>query len=102
MFIVFVSVHVKQEFIDAFIDATNENALQSRLEAGIARFDFLQDIDDRTKFILVEVYRTREDAARHKDTIHYRTWRDGVADMMAEARTSVKFSNISPDDAMWR
>ena len=51
--------------------------------------------------MLVEVYRTTEDPARHKETAHYQTWRDAVADMMAEPRTSVKYANVHPDDAGW-
>lgn len=101
MLIVLVSIHVKPEFIDAFNVATIENAENSRSEAGIARFDVIQDVDDPTRFILVEVYRTRDDPARHKATAHYAKWRDVVVTMMAEPRTSMKFTNISPKDEDW-
>jgi autoinducer 2-degrading protein len=50
---------------------------------------------------LVEAYRTPDDPARHKETAHYQTWRDAVADMMAEPRSSVKYDNIFPDDVGW-
>ncbi|MGC8782311.1 MAG: putative quinol monooxygenase, partial [Anaerolineae bacterium] len=71
MLIVQVHVHVKPEFVDAFIAATVENARHSVQEPGIARFDVLQQADDPTRFILVEVYRTADDPARHKETAHY-------------------------------
>jgi quinol monooxygenase YgiN len=101
MLIVHVHVHVKPEHIEAFRQATIENARHSIQEPGVARFDVIQQADDPTRFILVEVYRTPDDSARHKETAHYKTWRDAVADMMAEPRTSVKFANVFPDDASW-
>lgn len=101
MFIVHVHVHVKPDQVEAFKAATLENARNSVQEPGIARFDVIQQQDDPTRFVLVEVYRTPEDPARHKETAHYRKWRDTVADMMAEPRTSVKYTNVFPEDARW-
>ncbi len=101
MYIAHVDIHVKPEFLDAFRAATIENARNSIQEAGIARFDFLQRSDDPERFVLVEVYQTPEDADLHKQTAHYAKWRDTVTAMMAEARTSVKYSNIFPDDEGW-
>ena len=101
MFVVHVDVHVGPDCIEAFREATVENARNSINEPGIARFDVVQQLDDPTRFVLVEVYRTPEDAGRHKETAHYQTWRDTVADMMAEPRSSVKYSNVFPDESGW-
>ncbi len=101
MFIVHVFVHVKPNQVEAFKIATIENASNSVQEPGIARFDVVQQQDDPTRFVLVEVYRTPDDPARHKETAHYKTWRDTVADMMAEPRSSIKYSNIFPADEGW-
>jgi len=101
VFIVHVHVHVKSELVEAFKAATRVNARASIQEPGVARFDVIQQLDDPTRFILVEVYCTPEDAGRHKDTAHYPVWRAAVADMMAEPRTSVKFANVFPDEAGW-
>lgn len=101
MLVVHVFVHVKPEFVDAFKAATMENARNSVREPGIARFDVVQQQDDPTRFVLVEVYRTADDPARHKETVHYAAWRDTVADMMAAPRTSVKYANVWPDEAGW-
>src|SRR6478672_3629486 len=101
MLIVHVHVHVKPEYIDAFREASTVNARNSVQEAGIARFDVLQQSDDPARFILVEVYRTAEAAAAHKETAHYAVWRDTVAPMMAEPRSSRKYTNIFPNDAGW-
>jgi quinol monooxygenase YgiN len=101
MFIVHVYVHVKREFVDAFKEATLENARNSVQEPGIVRFDVIQQLDDETRFVLVEVYRTLEDPAEHKKTAHYQIWRDTVAEMMAEPRSSVKYDNVYPDDEGW-
>jgi autoinducer 2-degrading protein len=98
MLVVHVHVHVKPEFIEAFKQATIENARHSLQEAGIARFEVIQKADDPTHFILVEVYRTDEAPSRHKETAHYAAWRDIVMPMMAEARTSVKYSDVFPPE----
>lgn len=101
MLIVHVHARVKAEFIEAFRQATIENARQSVCEPGVARFDVIQQADDPARFILVEVYRTPEAPAQHKETAHYQRWRDTVAGMMAEPRTSVKYSNVFPADEGW-
>jgi quinol monooxygenase YgiN len=101
MIVTHVHVHVKPGLVDAFRAATIENARNSVKEPGIARFDVIQQNDDPTRFVLVEVYRTPEDPGRHKETAHYQAWRDTVAEMMAEPRTSVKYANIYPSDEGW-
>ena len=101
MLIVHVHVHVKPECVEAFKAATIENARQSVQEPGIARFDVVQQPDDPARFILIEVYRDVEAPARHKETAHYQTWRDAVADMMAEPRRGVKFNSIYSVDPGW-
>jgi (4S)-4-hydroxy-5-phosphonooxypentane-2,3-dione isomerase len=101
MLIVHVHVHVKPESVEAFKTATLQNARLSVTEPGIARFDVIQENEHATRFLLVEAYRSAEAAAAHKETAHYLTWRDAVAGMMAEPRTSVKFTNIFPADTAW-
>jgi autoinducer 2-degrading protein len=101
MLIVHVHVRVKPESVEAFRQATVENARNSLKEPGIARFDVVQQQDDPTRFVLVEAYRTSDATVRHKETLHYQVWRDVVAPMMAEPRTSVKFHNVFPEDHAW-
>ena len=101
MLVVFVYVHVKPEFVDAFKAASIANASQSIQEPGIARFDVIQQADDPTRFVLVEVYRSQEATVAHKATEHYARWRDVVAGMMAEPRSSTKYANVFPADAGW-
>lgn len=101
MLVVHVHVHVQPDAIEAFKSATLANARASIQERGIARFDVIQQSDDPTKFVLVEVYRSAEASTAHKETAHYATWRDAVAPLMAEPRRSVKFTNVFPDDAGW-
>ena len=99
MLTVFVHVHVKPEFIDAFRAASVKNARSSVQEPGIARFDVLQDREDPERWVLVEVYKTKEAPAEHKETAHYAEWRDAVAPMMAEPRRSVKYTTVYGDDS---
>lgn len=94
MLIVHVFVHVLPGSVDAFIEATTANANASALEPGIARFDVVQSLEDPTRFVLVEAYRSDEAAGAHKETAHYATWRDTVADMMAEPRSAVRYRDI--------
>lgn len=101
MVIVHVHVHVKPEFVERFREATVENARRSLTEPGIARFDVLQQSSDPTRFVLTEVYRTSGAPAAHKATAHYQTWRDAVADMMVEPRTSVQLTNVFPEEEGW-
>ena len=101
MVIVHVHVHVKPESVEAFKQASIENAHNSVQEPGVARFDVIQRQDDASRFVLVEVYRTSGDPAKHKETEHYKRWRDTVAEMMAEPRSSVKYTNLFPDDDGW-
>ena len=95
MLIVHVNVHVNGDAVDAFIDASRANAAASLGESGVARFDVVQAVDDPTRFVLVEAYRSEEAAAAHKESAHYATWRDTVAPLMAEPRSSVRFLAIA-------
>lgn len=101
LLVVHVHVRVKPECVDAFRQACLANARASVREPGVARFDVVQQADDPTRFVLMEVYRTPQAPAQHKETPHYAAWRDAVAPMMAEPRHSVKYGNVFPDDAGW-
>jgi (4S)-4-hydroxy-5-phosphonooxypentane-2,3-dione isomerase len=101
MLIAHVHVRVKPEAVELFQAATLANAQASVREPGIARFDVLQQKEDPTRFILVEVYRTEDAPGQHKQTAHYAAWRDAVAPMMAEPRSSVQLANLYPQDHQW-
>jgi len=101
LLVVHVHARVKPECVEAFKAATLENARNSVQEPGIARFDVIQQSGDPARFVLVEVYRTPQAPAQHKETAHYAAWRDTVAEMMAEPRTAVKYSNLFPADEGW-
>jgi quinol monooxygenase YgiN len=101
MLVVVVRIHVKPECVTAFVEATKANARASLQEPGIAQFDFLQEPDDPTSFVLIEAYRDEQAPAKHKETTHYAAWRDAVAPMMAEPRQSMKYRSLHPPDAEW-
>lgn len=101
MVIVHVHIKVKPESIEAFKHATLENARNSIQEPGIARFDFMQQQDDESRFVLVEVYRSKEAQAAHRDTAHYLKWRDTVEPMMAEPRQRALYAALFPDEKAW-
>ena len=96
MHVTLVHVHVKPEHVDDFIAATGANHKASVKEPGNLRFDVLQSPDDASRFILYEAYRSADDAAAHKQTAHYQTWRDTVADWMAESRQGIAYQGLFP------
>jgi (4S)-4-hydroxy-5-phosphonooxypentane-2,3-dione isomerase len=101
MYILVVNILIKPEYVAAFRAATIVNATNSRKEPGVARFDFLQQTDDPTRFVLVEAYRDQDAIVAHKQTAHYLTWADQVADMFAEPRTRALYQNVDPADSGW-
>ena len=101
MVIVHVHAHVKPEFVEAFRVATAENARNSVLEPGILRFDVIQQEDDPTRFVLIEIYKTVEATVAHKETAHYAAWQATAGSMMAEPRSRVKYSTVFPAEQDW-
>jgi quinol monooxygenase YgiN len=101
MVIVHVHAQVKPEFVEAFRAATAENARNSVLEPGILRFDVIQQEDDPTRFVLIEIYRTVEATVAHKETAHYAAWQAAVAAMMAEPRSRVRYTTVFPAEQDW-
>jgi (4S)-4-hydroxy-5-phosphonooxypentane-2,3-dione isomerase len=101
MLILLVQVHVKPECVERFKEITIENARCSAREPGVARFDFLAQRDDPTRFVLVEAYRDASAPAKHKETAHYAVWAEKVAEMLAEPRTRALYENAFPGDAGW-
>ncbi len=101
MLIVHVNVRVKPESVAEFRQATIENARNSVQEPGIARFDVVQREDDATRFVLIEVYRTAEAQAAHRETAHYAKWRDAVEPMMAEPRQKSMYNAVFPEEQGW-
>lgn len=96
MYVTIVKVYVKEPHIQDFIDATQNNHEQSVQEQGNRRFDILQSQDDPSHLVLYEAYASKEDAAAHKDTAHYLTWRQTVADWMAKPREGIVFNGLFP------
>ena len=96
MLVVHVHVRVRPGHADDFLAASTDNARASLTEPGVLRFDVIQDQDDPEHVVLVEVYRDDDASAAHKQTAHYATWRDRVADLMAEPRRSEKYSAVFP------
>ncbi|MCO6412511.1 MAG: antibiotic biosynthesis monooxygenase [Thiogranum sp.] len=97
MYVTLVHVHVMPEHNSEFIAATRDNHRASIDEPGNLRFDVLQSPEDPNYFILYEAYKSKQDAAAHKETDHYRRWRDSVAGWMAQPRQGVPFTGLYPE-----
>jgi len=98
MIVTIVTVYVKPESIDDFIEASTENHQASIEEPGNMRFDVLQSTTDPTRFLLYEAYESEEAAAAHKKTGHYVKWKEKVDSWMARAREGIPHRVISPQD----
>jgi len=96
MYVTIVYVHVKEQHIDDFIEASTANHIASVQEAGNCRFDVLQQPESPTEFVLYEAYNSEQDAIAHKSTQHYLRWRETVADWMSEARKGVSYTGLLP------
>ena len=101
MLIVHVFVQVLPGREMDFCQASLANAQASLLEPGIARFDVVQQADDPTRFVLVEAYRDDSAPAAHKETAHYKAWREAVEPWMAVPRSAVKYREIHPQAQAW-
>jgi (4S)-4-hydroxy-5-phosphonooxypentane-2,3-dione isomerase len=101
MFVVIVHARIKPESIEAFKDATQDNASNSIQEPGIARFDVYQQADDPTRFTLIEIYHSEDAPSKHRETTHYARWSTAVNDMMAEPRTKTTYNILYPPVSEW-
>jgi quinol monooxygenase YgiN len=101
MLVAIVHAHVKPEYIDSFKTATLDNASNSINEPGVVRFDVYQQSDDPSRFSLVEIYRTEDAPAKHRETAHYVRWRDTVAEMMVDPRTRLTYNIVYPPTEKW-
>jgi len=101
MHIIHVHIHVEPQHVDTFQQISLENARHSLQEPGVARFDVIQQADDPTRFVLVEIYRSEQDVERHKQTAHYARWRELAEPLMAEPRTRTIYRNVFPDETGW-
>jgi (4S)-4-hydroxy-5-phosphonooxypentane-2,3-dione isomerase len=99
MYVVAVTVFVKPEQVAAFVDATLDNARNTRREPGNVRFDVSQAEDDPSRFLLYEVYREKDDFSKHQQSEHYLRWKSTVADWMAQPRVGVKHKPVFFGDA---
>jgi autoinducer 2-degrading protein len=98
MIVTLVHVWVKPDKIRDFIAATTKNHRESVKESGNLRFDLLQDANDAAKFVIYEAYESEEAALAHKDTDHYKGWRESVAGWMAQPRRGEKHIIVAPTD----
>ena len=89
-----VQIEIKPESREAFIAATEKNVTASRQESGITRFDLMQPTDDPARFYLIEEYLAESDVLAHKETGHYKAWREAVENMMATPRKGSKLQKI--------
>lgn len=93
-----VNINVNKEYLQDFIKATRLNAENSLKEAGVVGFDVLQNSDNAALlFTLLEIYRSPEAVLAHKETEHYKNWRDTVEKMMVEPRKGIKYQRIYPE-----
>ncbi|HEV8292240.1 MAG TPA: putative quinol monooxygenase [Tepidisphaeraceae bacterium] len=95
MYIVSVTIFAKPEFREALIEATLDNARNTRrYEPGNLRYDVSQAEDDPNRLHLFEAYKTKDDFAKHQQTPHYLRWKEKVVDWMSQPRVGVRHKAI--------
>lgn len=101
MHILLVYLTVKPDHLDAFLAATLDNASNSRKEPEVVRFDIIQEVDDPTRFTFIEIYKTPNGLAAHREAPHYLAWAAKVPDMLVEPRSRTIYRNVDPPDSAW-
>ena len=99
MYVVCVTVLVKPEFVAPFVEATLDNARNTRKEPGNVRFDVSRSEEDAARFFLYEVYQSRDDFTKHQQTEHYLRWKNTVADWMGQPRVGVRHATVFFDNS---
>lgn len=94
MYVVCVTIFVRGESLQQFIDATFDDASNTRKEPGNLRFDVVQAEEEPTRFMLYEAYKSKDDFVKHQQTAHYLKWKTAVADWMAQPRQGVRHNAL--------
>ena len=94
MYVVAVTIFVKPESVPQFLSATLDNARNTRKEPGNLRFDVLQAEEDKSRFLLYEAYKSKDDFTKHQQTEHYLRWKQAAADWMAQPRQGIRHNSI--------
>src|SRR5437762_14310083 len=99
MFALIVSLKVKPEMRDRFLEAAEDDSTCSvRDEPGCKRFDVLQDADDENHFYFHEVYRDEAAFQAHSHAPHYARWREAAGQVLAEPAGRTNGSVLFPRD----
>jgi autoinducer 2-degrading protein len=96
MYVTLVHIRVRPDQVDAFVEATRRNHEASTREPGNRRFDVIRSLEEPDRFVLYEAYVDEASAAAHKETDHYRAWREVAEPMMAEPRRGVRYDGLFP------
>lgn len=95
MLILHVFMHIKDEYVKKFRIASLENVEKSLEEPEVANFEIIQQKDDSTKFLFMERYYTEEGQLKHRETEHFKKWKEETKDMFAEPYTFIKYKDVN-------
>ena len=95
MYIVLVHSHIHREHVERFLEITRQNAEASRMEDGCVRFDVIQQVDDPTRFTFIEMFKSEEAGAIHRETSHFKKWLEEAVPLMAEPRTRAIYHDVT-------
>jgi len=95
MVIVEVYLTIKKDRIKEFIEFTNDNVTNSVKEPGVIRFEFFKDLDTENKFVLFEMFKSVEDQNKHRETAHYKRWKESTTEMLEEPYTRNSFEYVA-------
>src|SRR4051812_22100009 len=99
MFSLMVQVQVDPERREEFLAAITANAEASvRDEPGCLRFDVCSVEGDDNRFVFYELYADADAFAAHRETPHFRTWRDAAARTVVEQVNTPGTVRVSHSD----
>ncbi len=103
MFAVVVTIQIKPEYHDVFIEAMLADAKGSVAnEPDCLLFNIVQNSEDENRLHLYEVYASAEAFERHKETPHFQTWINTVQDWLAKPLDISTGTHLFPADDRWK
>ena len=94
-FVLQVSIRIKPENVDAFMQKLDENARNARKEPGCKQFEVLVDPNDRAKIMLYEVYNDEAAFETHQQTPNFKKYVAEAVPLLADRVRSV-WKRVSP------
>ena len=97
MYAIFVTVKIKPEQRDRFLEVIEDDSICSvRDEPGCLRFEVLQDRSDPDTYYFFESYKDEGAFQAHAETPHFLRWRAASEEVLREPPERVALAGVFP------